>query len=115
MWKPHLLPPYGAYRGALHGSLSIPSGLCLPKNVRTHAHPVSRTIVRIECVVMSFPSAPFSHNRFLLRWLLVYTCKVCASCEALDLIGTIVTYYFFPHPLGLRSCLRSEYLLYKLI
>lgn len=46
--------------------LSIPSGSCLPKNISTHAHPVSRTIVRIEYVVMSFLSAPFSHNRLSL-------------------------------------------------
>ena len=43
-------PSGWAYRGALHESLSIPPGLCLPKWMGTQAI----TVVRTEYVVMSF-------------------------------------------------------------
>jgi hypothetical protein len=94
MWKPHLLPPYWAYRGALHELLLIPSGLCLPKNIHTP--------FRAPLYVLSMSLCP-SRVRLLgitgclsfLRWLRVFTYRVYASYEALDLIGSIVTYYFF--------------------
>jgi len=94
--------------GALHDFLSIPAGLCLPKCIHTHASPVTRSNVRMEYVVMSFPTAHFSHNRLSLLSSIVACVYMQNMREALDLIGTIITYYFFfflSFPLGLRSCL----------
>jgi hypothetical protein len=67
-----------------------PASACRSASAHT---PISRTVVRTEYVVMSFPVRLLAISRclFLLRWLRVYICEVCASCEALDLTGAIIT------------------------
>jgi len=106
------LLPDGAYRGALHELLN--SSRLMRAGVHPHTHPI--TVVRTAYVVMSFPSAPFSRDRFSL-YSSIAACvyRYALLAEALDLIGTIITLLLLTLSSPRITVVRSEYILYEMI